>query len=314
MIDERIWRQRIGIALVRSKRKYGVWSRIKRLNMEITNRCQANCIFCFREEFKKVPKRDIPLSKVIMCIDEVSDFSRKRFGGLNTINLGNNGEPLLHPDIVDIVSYASDKAKNVRVSTNLMLLNEDMSKQLLDAGLSRICFSVDEIEKSRFEAIRRNLSWETVYENAIRFKEIRDNGKYKCRIYINPVRCEENKDREKEIVSFWSKKMGTLVRMSDEIAIGVVDRVQPWFSIKEKPNCHDMVGVKSDGIITPCCFDIFGDYPLGDIFNEDFEEIFNGSAIKLLRYRLENISNIPNHCRICTALPQVVRVKRLNMA
>jgi radical SAM protein with 4Fe4S-binding SPASM domain len=310
VVDHDLYSRNLLDALSKSWRKYTLWDEINRLNIEVTNRCNADCVYCFREEFNKaVEPKTMPLQDVKCFINEISKFSEYKFKGLQVINLGNNGEPLLHPYIHDIVSYARDRCKVVRISTNLSYLNEKMSYKLLESGLGSICFSVDEIEKNRFEKIRRNLNFDTILNNAVKFKEMRDKGKYKCKISVNPVLCKETMEREKEIIKFWKKISDVKVKMSREIPIGIVDRVQPFFRPNIKPLCNDMVGLKANGDVTPCCFDIFGNYTLGNMYNVSFESIFYGENVKLLRKRLYYLEYIPEHCKICVALPNLIDKK-----
>jgi len=55
------------------------------------------------------------------------------------------GEPLLHPQIADMVAYVTERqvADRVEIVTNGMLLTHELSDKLIDAGLKRLRISVD---------------------------------------------------------------------------------------------------------------------------------------------------------------------------
>jgi len=124
---------------------------------------------------KRFNAKYMPTNDVKRFIDQIESFTFKLGSRLRIINFGLNGEPLLHPKIIELVSHAKNKAETVRISTNLDKLTPFMSLELLEAGLNSICFSIDECEKERFEAIRRNLEFEKTVLNASTFKNFQEH-------------------------------------------------------------------------------------------------------------------------------------------
>lgn len=307
MINEELWVKRLNEAHRRvCKPQQLVWSSIRRINIEPTTLCNASCIVCDHDNYiKRFGHRELPADDVKDFMYQVSEFA-KQFGGIKKINFGVYGESLMYADIVELVKYASSVSEDVRISTNLSLLDGEMSKSLLEAGLSDICFSIDECEKERFEKIRRGMVWETILENAKTFKKIRDEGDYKCRIIVSPVICDENKDRVKDIVNFWQSTLNVRVRPSPETPIGkLVSRVQPWFDVVGKPHCSDMFTIKSNGNVVPCCLDIYEEAVLGNMYDDSPSDIFHGYRLKEFREKLSTLKDIPHCCKICTFLPQL---------
>jgi MoaA/NifB/PqqE/SkfB family radical SAM enzyme len=228
---------------------------------------------------KRFNAKYMPTNDVKRFIDQIESFTFKLGSRLRIINFGLNGEPLLHPKIIELVSHAKNKAETVRISTNLDKLTPRTSKALLEAGLNSICFSIDECEKERFEAIRKNLNFEKTVYHAKEFKKIRDDGGYKCRITVSPVDCIETRGRHDKIKRFWSKVSDSKIQMSKEIPIAHnLSRTQPWFDVKSTPPCVDMIGLKSNGDVLPCCFDVFHEYVLGNLYRQPIDEIFYGNG------------------------------------
>jgi len=307
-LDRDLWLKNLQKAYkkMNHRKPRNLWETIRRLNVEVTSACQANCVFCFREEYmKRFNAHYMPTGDVKRFIEQITNFTQKIGSRLQVINFGLNGEPLLHPRIAELVAYAKDKARIVRISTNLDKLTPSMSKNLLDAGLSSICFSIDECEKERFESIRRNLDFDKTVKHAGEFKRIRDDGFYNCKITVSPVDCKETEGRHNQIKRFWSKISDARVQMSREIPIAHnLTRVQPWFDIIHIPACVDMIGLKSNGDVLPCCFDVFHEYPLGNLYRQPIEEIFYGKRAEWLREKLRTLKEIPPSCEICVSLPQ----------
>ncbi len=71
--------------------------------------------------------------------------------GINEVRL-TGGEPLLRPDIVEIVSRinAITNAPTLTMTTNALTL-EKVAKPLVDAGLTRINISLDTLDRDRFK-------------------------------------------------------------------------------------------------------------------------------------------------------------------
>jgi len=70
------------------------------LKIEVTNRCNAACVFCSHRFFDVKRLRDMPLKLVKRLLDEAATWKRKpevQFSGF--------GEPTLYPHLVEAVKY-----------------------------------------------------------------------------------------------------------------------------------------------------------------------------------------------------------------
>jgi len=103
-------------------------------NIEITDRCNLTCRFCARSWLPKKGS-DMPLERFIRILDMLPHAYRITLVGL--------GEPLLHTRVAGFVGEASARGRRVALVTNAMNLDEQLSGQLLKAGLASIAFSID---------------------------------------------------------------------------------------------------------------------------------------------------------------------------
>ncbi|GAH58289.1 unnamed protein product [marine sediment metagenome] len=94
---------------------------------------------------------DLGLYKKI--IDEVKNY-------VYDINLFHRGEPLLHPSIIDIISYANNKNIKTRIHTNSTLLTPELSRKIILSGLDLISFSFDGYTKETYEKNRVNANYD----------------------------------------------------------------------------------------------------------------------------------------------------------
>jgi len=102
--------------------------------IEISAICNLKCSYC--------PHPNSTREKGLMS-KETFLKSMELVGqlGQDWICLQNFGEPLMHPDIVEYVSIASQTVNNVVFSSNGTLLTRELAIQLKDAGLTEIYIS-----------------------------------------------------------------------------------------------------------------------------------------------------------------------------
>jgi MoaA/NifB/PqqE/SkfB family radical SAM enzyme len=107
--------------------------RLSACHIYVTEQCNLNCHYCSEYE-NSIPHPSIEDLK--LWIGKVKTL------GCLRINL-QGGEPLLHPDIVDIVQYCTDLDLKSSMSTNGFLLNKQLIQNLERAGLGALQISVD---------------------------------------------------------------------------------------------------------------------------------------------------------------------------
>ncbi len=92
-------------------------------------------------------------------------------------------EPLLIKDFEKYIEYCSKKGfKDIMINTNASAMTERRAKTILDAGLTRIRFSIDAATKDTFEKIRVGGRYKQVINNIHRFLDIKERYGYKLPI------------------------------------------------------------------------------------------------------------------------------------
>jgi uncharacterized Fe-S cluster-containing radical SAM superfamily protein len=108
--------------------------------IEVTDECDLACPACYRSTLEgHVPVEEIK-----------SDILKlKKHLNCDCIAIA-GGEPLLYPDIVDVVEFITKNDLKSRILTNGQNLTWDLAKNLKNAGLTGISFHVDS-KQSRLE-------------------------------------------------------------------------------------------------------------------------------------------------------------------
>jgi GTP 3',8-cyclase len=119
------------------------------LRVSVTDRCNLRCTYCMPPDFSDWMPGDHLLS-----IDELMTvISVAVDEGVTSIRL-TGGEPLIRPDIVEIVARinALPTPPRINLTTNALKLAE-LAQPLADAGLERVNISLDTLDAERFKKL-----------------------------------------------------------------------------------------------------------------------------------------------------------------
>lgn len=104
---------------------------------EITGACNLRCEHCLSSAGKPLPN-ELSTEEAMRLLDRLE--AMKVFN----INLS-GGEPLMRPDIFDIIDYASEKNFSVDLLTNGALITEKVLNRLEDSNIFNVQVSIDGI-------------------------------------------------------------------------------------------------------------------------------------------------------------------------
>ena len=119
------------------------------IRVSLTDRCNLRCTYCMPHDFAAwMPTQDLLTTDELMTILEIGVDA-----GIDEVRL-TGGEPLLRPDIVDIVTRINSLPNPPKLSltTNGIRL-ATLAQPLKDAGLERVNVSLDTLSKERFKAM-----------------------------------------------------------------------------------------------------------------------------------------------------------------
>lgn len=137
------------------------YGRIHRdLRVSLTDRCSLRCTYCMPHDFNKwLPSESLLTTKELVKIIEIAVAE-----GITEVRL-TGGEPLLRPDIVEIVSQISalEKAPELSMTTNGVALAK-VAKELSQAGLRRVNISLDTLDWERFKRLTFRDRYDDVIE------------------------------------------------------------------------------------------------------------------------------------------------------
>ena len=116
------------------------------MRVSVTDRCNLRCTYCMPADFADWLPGDhlLSIDEMIEVIDVATEL------GVRSIRL-TGGEPLLRPDVVEIVRRIRTlpAAPAVSLTTNALRLAA-LAQPLADAGLERVNVSLDTLDPQRF--------------------------------------------------------------------------------------------------------------------------------------------------------------------
>jgi len=121
---------------------------LAKVYIEPTSRCNLSCRTCIRNAWQK-PQGNMSSStfdRLIKSLRELLFPPDVFFGGF--------GEPLLIPRIAEMVARVKAVAGKVEIITNGMLLTDQLSRELIDAGLDMLWVSVDGATAEHYSDVR----------------------------------------------------------------------------------------------------------------------------------------------------------------
>lgn len=263
------------------------------MDLEITSFCNLRCPFCARtERVNKGVWRQNKNMELEMFKKIINEGAKE---GLCAINMNNYGEPLINPDIVEMVKYAKSKGiLDVFFHTNGVLLKKDLAKKLIEAGLDRIMISVDSPYKEKYEKLRVRAKYDEVIQNIQDFFDVREElGSITPLIRINMIKIpgvtEQELEDTKKLFLDKVDVIGFLELDDHKDELNPQKKQDPELfpaGYKSKFVCPQLISrmtVLEYGAVCPCCIDIDATLKLGDAKTDSLKDLWNSKKLQELR-------------------------------
>lgn len=239
-----------------------------RVYVEVTNVCNMNCSFCHGHS--RAPRR--------MTVGEFSRVLSSLEGVTEYVYYHLMGEPLLHPELPDLLRLARARGFRSVLTTNGTLLSQK-GEAILDGGIHKVNVSLHSFEEGSDADFLRYLSEAADFADAATKRGV---------IVIFRLwnrGCDGG--RNGEILDYLRRRFDGAwhentrgFRVFDKLHVEGGDRFV-WPD-KDAPDGGDAVfcyglsdhfGILSDGTVVPCCLDSDGVIALGNVFDTPLSDI-----------------------------------------
>ena len=184
------------------------------LRVSLTDRCSLRCTYCMPHDFNKwLPAETLLTTQELIKIIEIAVSQ-----GITEVRL-TGGEPLLRPDIVEIVAQINslEDAPELSMTTNGVALAK-YAKELAEAGLKRINISLDTLDWERFKRLTFRDRYDDVIEGIAAAKSAGLNP-----IKINTVLTRGINDDEALPLLKWALKENLNLRFIEQMPLDAGD-------------------------------------------------------------------------------------------
>ena len=184
------------------------------LRVSLTDRCSLRCTYCMPHDFNKwLPAETLLTTQELIKIIEIAVSQ-----GISEVRL-TGGEPLLRPDIVEIVAQINslEDAPELSMTTNGVALAK-YAKELAEAGLKRINISLDTLDWERFKRLTFRDRYDDVIEGIAAAKSAGLNP-----IKINTVLMRGINDDEALPLLKWALKENLNLRFIEQMPLDAGD-------------------------------------------------------------------------------------------
>jgi len=246
--------------------------------IEPTNHCPYTCVMCPRTKKMTRDTGFMDIKLYYKIIDEISSF--KEPVRSKEIELFHFGESLIHPQLDEMIRYASNRKLNIVLSINPPSLDKKKIINILNANPSKIIISLDGYDEKSYQEIRGN---KANYKKAIEMVEFllltHQENHSQTKIIIRMIEFNLNKSYTKKFKEQWEKKhVDVEIREffpwteKDLVELGTVKKWKPFMPC---PFPWQYVVIQYNGDIVPCCRDYDAKNAILNVKNHTIKEIWN---------------------------------------
>jgi len=163
------------------------------------NSCNHHCIFCALD-YLNLPKTLIKKEIMISTLKNMANF------GVKAVMFAGEGEPLLHPEISDIINSAKAFGLDVAVTTNGILMSPSLADKSLK-NLTWIKFSVDAGTKKTYAKIHgtKEQDFEILLNNIKYCIELRNKQDFETTIGTQILIIDESIAEVETLIQLFSE-------------------------------------------------------------------------------------------------------------
>ena len=269
--------------------------RFQKVYLEISNRCNLHCSFC--PGTKRAP-HTMEEGEFSLLLDKLRPWTDYLYFHLM-------GEPLCHPELERFLALAGQAGFRVILTTNGTLLPRRQAMLLAAPALHKVNISLH-----AFEANDLAIPFEQYLDGCFSFGQAAQGNKLVVyRLWNEGGAQEKNRDVLHRGGPFFPKpwvqerkgaRIGARIYLEHGEKFDWPDLTAQ--DAGERVFCYglrDQIGVLCDGTVVPCCLDHEGDLALGNLFEQDLEDLLASSRVQDMLRGFEQGTAKEALCRRC---------------
>lgn len=202
---------------------------IKKVYLELTNRCNLNCTICYRRAWD-YKTYDMSKENIEKSIQEI-----KKIPSIQEVVLGGIGEPTFYGDICEVI--ASLKDYSLTMTTNGTIMNEEILETMVD-NVDHIVISIDGMADTFYQI--RGFDLEQIIENIKALNEMkRIKGSKTPIVSFQMVLSKTNKDEIFQVIDLAKSLSVKQVILSNMLPSSLEDQEEVLYELYENKVMKD---------------------------------------------------------------------------
>jgi len=253
------------------------------IQLETVTKCNAKCPFCPQNEIVRDPAR-MPDDTWKKIVDDTRGWGV-------TYRPFLTNEPFVDKRQAEITRYIkqNDPTARVEYNTNGELLTAELGRELLEAGVDIMRFSIDGFSAATYEPSRVGIDYAKVLERTTAFLEMWDAGGYRDKVFteLRMIEVPENRHEIPDYKAYWGPRCSEVL----------ITQLYQWPWTGQKPEdvvlkpclkVLDEMFFYTDGNATLCCWDVHEKAVVGNVSQQSVADIWNSYAAACLRDILDD--------------------------
>ncbi|MBW1802936.1 MAG: radical SAM protein [Deltaproteobacteria bacterium] len=212
----RFFKEKAGIGYPKAERNPTDWSHLDpsriaipplptSVNIELSSICNFKgrggyCPLCAAMLTGGRPKGFMERSSFERLIDEISSF-------VKDIGFVGHGEPGAHPEVWELLSYASKKGIKTFMCTNGLTLNPKIYGRIIDANISRLDICLEGMTDEVHRTYRKGSDFYALIQAIAGLADLKKRGLLRTRLVVQTVALRTNEHQISDIAK-WCEELG----------------------------------------------------------------------------------------------------------
>lgn len=256
-------------------------------------------------------------TKAIMPLERISKILGYFGKYLKEIILFNWGEPLLNPNIIEVIKEIKKHDILLTLSSNLNVdIDEQKANELISSGLDRLICSIDGTSQESYEKYRKKGNFNKAFNNLkllIKTKKNLklDNPFIEWQFLVFKHNEHEIEEAEKIAKEIEVDNLNLRAPWCPPEMVSTIDKYNNYIMDNDKQQykpadkyCNwlwNAIVINANGSVSPCCSVENENEDFGNIFDTPFYKLWNNENFR--QARKFNITrkktNFSNRCTIC---------------
>lgn len=286
------------------------------ITIEPTNVCNAKCPVCETGAGILGRKKSfLSFEDFKVIIDKVAPYT-------NTLMYYFMGEPFLNKDWVKQVKYAKEKG----ISFISSCTNGDVKgipQGIIDSKIDFVSFQMGGTTQETHQIYRVNTNLENIRNNLLETIKLKKDTNSKVHLEAGFILMKHNEHQVEDFIN-WCKQIGVDSFNIIDPCVRTVEQGNQYLPTDKKHWIYDSkkfeegklqrriipkndcpwiyysMTIMANGDVVPCCHDACGKEVMGNLIEENLDDVWNGEKFKSFRDKVHNNQKNINICKLCS--------------